>query len=153
MARPIVLISHLFRLAGAIIFRKNNSPPSSLPSRPYNSSYTLALVDDPRCQPPTVSHLASLVPRSKPRHSSSTVPNIPAQTCLTFTFIVDHRLRAPHTYAPQDKRHVDPNSHLGWFNNSTQSATHVDNHSSQTEPHGCISTMCSEPHYKKYGDT
>ena len=35
MARPIVLILHLFWLANAIIFRKDYSPPSSLPSRPY----------------------------------------------------------------------------------------------------------------------
>ena len=36
MARPIVLIPHLFRLAGVIIFRKDYSPPSSPPSRPFN---------------------------------------------------------------------------------------------------------------------
>ena len=35
MARPIVLIPHLFRLADAIKFRKDYSPPSSPPSRPY----------------------------------------------------------------------------------------------------------------------
>jgi hypothetical protein len=35
LARPIVLISYLFRLAGAINSRKVYSPPSSLPSRPY----------------------------------------------------------------------------------------------------------------------
>jgi len=35
LARPIVLIPHLFRLAGAISFRKDYSPPSSPPSRPY----------------------------------------------------------------------------------------------------------------------
>ena len=35
MARPIVLIPHLFRLADAINFRKDYSPPSSPPSRPY----------------------------------------------------------------------------------------------------------------------
>ena len=34
MARPIVLIPHLFRLAYVINFRKDYSPPSSLPSRP-----------------------------------------------------------------------------------------------------------------------
>ena len=36
MARPIVLILHLFRLADMINFRKDYSPPpSSPPSRPY----------------------------------------------------------------------------------------------------------------------
>ena len=35
MARPIVLIPHLYRLADAINFRKDYSPPSSPPSRPY----------------------------------------------------------------------------------------------------------------------
>jgi hypothetical protein len=34
--RTIVLIPHLFQLAGVINFRKDYSPPSSLPSRPYN---------------------------------------------------------------------------------------------------------------------
>jgi hypothetical protein len=36
LARPIVLIPHLFRLADAINFRKDYSPPSSPPSRPYS---------------------------------------------------------------------------------------------------------------------
>ena len=36
MARPIVLIPHLFRLADVINFRKDYSPPSSPPSRPFN---------------------------------------------------------------------------------------------------------------------
>ena len=36
MARPIVLIPHLFQLAGVINFRKDYSTPSSPPSRPYN---------------------------------------------------------------------------------------------------------------------
>jgi hypothetical protein len=36
LARLIVLIPHLFRLASEINFRKNYSPPSSLPSWPYN---------------------------------------------------------------------------------------------------------------------
>jgi len=36
LARPIVLIPHLFRLAGIIIFRKDYSPPSSPPSRPFS---------------------------------------------------------------------------------------------------------------------
>ena len=35
MARSKVLIPHLFRLAGAISFRKDYSPPSSPPSRPF----------------------------------------------------------------------------------------------------------------------
>jgi hypothetical protein len=35
LARPIVLIPHLFRLAGVINFRKDYSPPSSPPSQPY----------------------------------------------------------------------------------------------------------------------
>jgi len=35
LARPIVLIPHLFQLAGAISFRKDYSPPSSPPSRPF----------------------------------------------------------------------------------------------------------------------
>ena len=35
MARLIVLIPHVFRLADVINFRKDYSPPSSLPSRPY----------------------------------------------------------------------------------------------------------------------
>ena len=39
MARPIVLIPHLFRLAGAISFRKDYSPPSSPPSRPFNQPH------------------------------------------------------------------------------------------------------------------
>jgi hypothetical protein len=39
LARPIVLIPHLFRLADMIIFRKNYLPPSSLPSRPYRGCY------------------------------------------------------------------------------------------------------------------
>ena len=36
MAKRIVSIPHKFRLAGAISFRKDYSPPSSPPSRPYN---------------------------------------------------------------------------------------------------------------------
>ena len=36
MARPIVLIPHLYRLVDAINFRKDYSPPSSSPSRPYS---------------------------------------------------------------------------------------------------------------------
>ena len=36
MARPIVLISHLFWLASMINFRKDYSPSSSSPSRPYS---------------------------------------------------------------------------------------------------------------------
>ena len=39
MARPIVLISHLFRLADVISFRKDYSLPSSPPSRPYTVGY------------------------------------------------------------------------------------------------------------------
>ena len=35
MARPIVLILHLLRLADVINFRKNYSPPSIPTSRPY----------------------------------------------------------------------------------------------------------------------
>ena len=35
MAKRIVSIPHKFRLAGAISFRKDYSPPSSPPSRPY----------------------------------------------------------------------------------------------------------------------
>jgi hypothetical protein len=35
LARLIVLILHLFRLADVIIFRKDYSPPSSPPSRPF----------------------------------------------------------------------------------------------------------------------
>jgi hypothetical protein len=35
LARPIVLIPHLFRFADVIIFRKDYSPPSSPPSRPF----------------------------------------------------------------------------------------------------------------------
>jgi hypothetical protein len=35
LARPIVLIPHLFRFADAINFRKDYSPPSSPPSRPF----------------------------------------------------------------------------------------------------------------------
>jgi hypothetical protein len=35
LARPIVLIPYLFRLADAINFRKDYSPSASLPSRPY----------------------------------------------------------------------------------------------------------------------
>ena len=35
MAKPIVLIPHLYRLADAINFRKDYSPPSSPPSRPF----------------------------------------------------------------------------------------------------------------------
>ena len=35
MARPIVLIPHLYRLADVINFRKDYSPPSSPPSRPF----------------------------------------------------------------------------------------------------------------------
>ena len=35
MARPIILISHLYRLADTISFRKDYSPPSSPPSRPF----------------------------------------------------------------------------------------------------------------------
>ena len=37
MARPKVLIPHLFRLADAINFRKDYSPPSSPPSRPFTN--------------------------------------------------------------------------------------------------------------------
>jgi hypothetical protein len=36
LARLIVLIPHLFRFADTIIFRKDYSPPSSPPSRPFN---------------------------------------------------------------------------------------------------------------------
>ena len=36
MARPILIIPHLFRLADAINFRKDYSPPSSPPSRPFH---------------------------------------------------------------------------------------------------------------------
>jgi hypothetical protein len=35
MGRPIVLITQLFRLAGAINYRKDYSPSSSPPSQPY----------------------------------------------------------------------------------------------------------------------
>jgi hypothetical protein len=35
LARPIVLIPHLFRFADVINFRKDYSPPSSPPSRPF----------------------------------------------------------------------------------------------------------------------
>ena len=38
MARPIILIPHLFQLANAINFRKDYSSPSSLPSRPYTAA-------------------------------------------------------------------------------------------------------------------
>jgi hypothetical protein len=51
---------------------------------------TLALVDDPRCQPPTVGHPASLVPRSKSQHPSLTAPSPSPWTRLTFTFAADH---------------------------------------------------------------
>jgi hypothetical protein len=36
LARTIVLIPYLFRFADAINFRKDYSPPSSPPSRPFN---------------------------------------------------------------------------------------------------------------------
>ena len=38
MAKRIVSIPHKFRLAGEISFRKDYSPPSSPPSRPYRTS-------------------------------------------------------------------------------------------------------------------
>ena len=41
MARPIVLIPYLFRLADAISFRKDYSPPSSPPSRPFREEKVL----------------------------------------------------------------------------------------------------------------
>ena len=41
MARPIVFILHLYRLADAINFRKDYSPPSSPPSRPYKVAPTI----------------------------------------------------------------------------------------------------------------
>jgi hypothetical protein len=38
LVRAIVLIPHLFRLVSMINFRKDYSPPSSLPSQPYTRS-------------------------------------------------------------------------------------------------------------------
>jgi hypothetical protein len=52
LARPIVLISHLFRLASTIIFRKNYSPSSSPPSRPIGSHMSPTLMFfSPRMEP------------------------------------------------------------------------------------------------------
>ena len=44
MAKRIVSIPHKFRLAGAISFRKDYSPPSCPPSRPYTRAPPLHLV-------------------------------------------------------------------------------------------------------------
>ena len=55
MAKPIVLIPHLFRLASTINFRKDYSPPSSPPSRLYARA-----VMQPHCcvivEPPSLHH-------------------------------------------------------------------------------------------------
>jgi hypothetical protein len=91
-----------------------SSPPSPLLDLPIhlldlvNTVYflcTLALVDDPRCQPPMVSPLASPVPWSKPRYLSFTAPGPSVRNRLTFTFAIDHRLRALHLHTTS-KRHV-----------------------------------------------
>jgi hypothetical protein len=52
LARPIVLISHLFWLAGTVIFRKDYSPSSSPPSRPTGSHMSSTLMFfSPRMEP------------------------------------------------------------------------------------------------------
>ena len=47
LARPIVLIPHLFWLADVINFRKDYSPPSSPPSRPYTRHSPRGVADFP----------------------------------------------------------------------------------------------------------
>jgi hypothetical protein len=56
---------------------------------------------------------ASSVPRSKPRHPFFTAPSSSARTCLTFTFTVDHHLRAtqPAHHKPKNMLH-NPNSRI-----------------------------------------
>jgi hypothetical protein len=67
-----------------------------------HSSCTVALVDDPRCQPPTVSYLASLIPQSKPQYPFFTALSPSTWTRLTFTFAISEL----HTCAPEAKKHV-----------------------------------------------
>jgi hypothetical protein len=45
---------------------RSTCPSAILSWSTWSPTCTLALVDDPRCQPPMVGHLASLVPQSKP---------------------------------------------------------------------------------------
>jgi hypothetical protein len=75
-------------------------------------------------------------------HRSQTIGT--ARLYLTFTSPSTIAFEL-HTCAPQAKRHVaQPNSRQGWFTNSTQDASHVDNHSSQPNHMGtyqpCVCT-------------
>lgn len=104
---------------------------------------TVALVDDPNCQPPTVGHLASPVPQSESRRLAFTAPSPSAQTLSTFTFaVIDHRLRAPHRRTIIQETCCTTQFTPQLVPNSTQDAMLVDNNSSHIEPQGHLSILC-----------
>ena len=77
-----------------------------------------------------------LVPRSKPHVCPSPLSvHRHGTTRLYLTFTLPSTTASVlHTCAPQAKRHAaQPNSRHGKFTDSTQDASHVDNHSSQIQ--------------------
>jgi hypothetical protein len=112
LARPIVLILHLFRLAGVVIFRKDYSPPSSPSSRPFTHPGELGLV------PLVVAHKASQVPLQV-RCLGSTTPSrtlgrAPCR-CGRTVALHHHRRRStlllstgPRTWVPRALLHMVP---------------------------------------------
>jgi len=89
-----------------------------------------------------------LVPRSKPHVCPSPLSvHRHGTTRLYLTFTLPSTTASElHTCAPQAKRHAaQPNSRHGKFTDSTQDASHVDNHSSQPNHKGtyqpCVRTV------------
>ena len=81
MAKRIVSIPHKFRLAGAISFRKDYSPHSSMPSRPYSG-----LGDrPPHCRatgPPEATHALELLACTSVSHQCCVRSSIPINHLL-----------------------------------------------------------------------
>ena len=127
------------------------APPLDLPIHhldlvnTVHLSCTLALIDDPRCQPPTVTHSASLVPRSKLWYPSFTAPSPLARTRLTFTFAADHRLQALHLRTTNQETCCTTQlmPRLVHKLNLKRNSLTITHHN--IEPQGHISTLCSQP--------
>jgi hypothetical protein len=112
--------NHQYLLSLHLTWSTRSTPP-----------HVLLLIDFPKCQPPTVSLLPTLVPHSKPHVHPSPL-------------LVRQHSMSPHLLTNIAKRHVARTLMLGLVSNSTEAWSSPDNHSSQLSTYGHISTMCSQ---------
>jgi hypothetical protein len=102
------------------------------------------LVDVSKCQPHTVNLPATLVPRSKPYVRSSPLLVQWHDTSL-LDLLYDRRLSPCSTHAHQHNQETFAHTlMLGLVSDSNESGSSLDNHSSQLDTYGHISTIYSQ---------